>query len=103
MYSAVIIQKCELKPTDHILEIGCGWGGFAVRAVKASGCKLTGITIRCGTCFVNVLYYPFQTGNGCVRIILQAEMTRCWVRQGVGDAHCLKSTFVDGILLYLLP
>uniref|UniRef100_A0A7S0TSE4 Amine oxidase domain-containing protein n=2 Tax=Hemiselmis andersenii TaxID=464988 RepID=A0A7S0TSE4_HEMAN len=41
----LIIQKCELKPTDRLLEIGCGWGGFAVRAAKASGCHVTGITI----------------------------------------------------------
>ena len=28
-----------------ILEIGCGWGGFAMEAVSRTGCRVTGITI----------------------------------------------------------
>ena len=36
-----------LQPTskDHILEIGCGWGGFAMHAAEKSGCKVTGVTL----------------------------------------------------------
>jgi cyclopropane-fatty-acyl-phospholipid synthase len=30
---------------DHVLEIGCGWGGFAEFAAKEIGCKVTGLTI----------------------------------------------------------
>ncbi len=30
---------------DHLLEIGCGWGGFALHAAKQAGCKVTGITL----------------------------------------------------------
>jgi len=30
---------------DHVLEIGCGWGGFAVYAAKTYDCRVTGITI----------------------------------------------------------
>ncbi len=30
---------------DHVLEIGCGWGGFAEFAAKDIGCKVTGLTI----------------------------------------------------------
>jgi cyclopropane-fatty-acyl-phospholipid synthase len=33
------------KPGDHILEIGCGWGGFAEFAAKEMGCKVTCLTI----------------------------------------------------------
>jgi cyclopropane-fatty-acyl-phospholipid synthase len=40
-----IIQKAQIKATDHVLEIGCGWCGFAVEAVKQTQCRLTGITI----------------------------------------------------------
>jgi len=29
----------------HLLEIGCGWGGFAVFAVQQTGCRVTGITL----------------------------------------------------------
>ena len=34
-----------LKPGDHVLEIGCGWGGFAEHAAKARGARVTGLTI----------------------------------------------------------
>ena len=34
-----------LKPGDHVLEIGCGWGGFAIYAAKRLGCRVTGLTI----------------------------------------------------------
>jgi cyclopropane-fatty-acyl-phospholipid synthase len=40
-----LCQKLQLKPTDHVLEIGCGWGGFAVHAAKHYGCRITGVTI----------------------------------------------------------
>ncbi len=40
-----IIEKAEIKPTDHVLEIGSGWGGFAIAAVKATGCRVTTITL----------------------------------------------------------
>jgi cyclopropane-fatty-acyl-phospholipid synthase len=40
-----IIDKAQLTRDDHVLEIGCGWGGFAVEAVKTIGCSWTGITI----------------------------------------------------------
>ncbi len=29
-----LIAKADIKPTDHVLEIGCGWGGFGIRAVQ---------------------------------------------------------------------
>ena len=40
-----LCRKLKLKPTDHVLEIGCGWGGFAVHAARNYGCKITGVTI----------------------------------------------------------
>jgi cyclopropane-fatty-acyl-phospholipid synthase len=35
----------DLKPGDHVLEIGCGWGGFAEFAAREFGVRVTGITI----------------------------------------------------------
>ena len=40
-----ICRKLNLQPSDHLLEIGCGWGGFATYAAKRYGCRITGITI----------------------------------------------------------
>jgi cyclopropane-fatty-acyl-phospholipid synthase len=40
-----IINMAGIGPGDHVLEIGCGWGGFALEAVRRTGCRLTGITI----------------------------------------------------------
>ncbi len=40
-----ICQKLELSPKDHVLEIGTGWGGFALYAAKNYGCRITTTTI----------------------------------------------------------
>ena len=40
-----ICRKLELKPTDHVVEIGAGWGGFAIHAVNNYGCRVTTTTI----------------------------------------------------------
>ncbi len=40
-----ICQRLGLGPGDHVLEIGCGWGGFAIHAAQTRGCRVTGITI----------------------------------------------------------
>ncbi len=40
-----LCQQLKLKPSDHLLEIGSGWGGFSVFAAKNYGCKITTITI----------------------------------------------------------
>lgn len=40
-----LAQHLELKPGDHVLEIGCGWGGFAEVAASEFGARVTGVTI----------------------------------------------------------
>ena len=40
-----ICQKLDLKPDDHLIEIGTGWGGMALYAAKNYGCKVTTTTI----------------------------------------------------------
>ncbi len=41
----VICDKLKLCPNDHVIEIGSGWGGFAIYAAKNYGCKITTTTI----------------------------------------------------------
>lgn len=40
-----ICRKLRLKPTDRVIEIGTGWGGFALHAAKHYGCHVTTTTI----------------------------------------------------------
>ncbi|KAG8931731.1 hypothetical protein FRC02_002283 [Tulasnella sp. 418] len=50
----VVCEKLDLKPTDRLLDIGCGWGTLAAFAAKNYGCDVTGITLgRNQTAFGN--------------------------------------------------
>jgi len=40
-----ICRKLQLSPRDHLLEIGTGWGGFAIHAASRHGCRVTTTTI----------------------------------------------------------
>ncbi len=40
-----IVDQADIRPDHHLLEIGCGWGGFAVFAARQTGCRVTGITV----------------------------------------------------------
>ena len=40
-----VLAKAEIDGSDHVLEIGCGWGSFAIEAVRETGCRVTGITL----------------------------------------------------------
>ena len=40
-----ICDKLDLGPSDHVLEIGTGWGGFAIHAAATRGCRVTTTTL----------------------------------------------------------
>lgn len=40
-----LCQKLKLKSTDQVLEIGSGWGGFAIYAAKNYNCRVTTVTV----------------------------------------------------------
>jgi cyclopropane-fatty-acyl-phospholipid synthase len=40
-----LVDHMGAKPGDHVLEIGCGWAGFAEYAARERGLKVTGLTI----------------------------------------------------------
>ena len=42
---ASMVDRMGVKPGDHVLEIGCGWGGFAEYAAAERGLRVTGLTI----------------------------------------------------------
>ncbi|CAG8954678.1 hypothetical protein HYFRA_00004600 [Hymenoscyphus fraxineus] len=39
------IDGAKIKPSDHVLEIGTGWGSFAIEAVRTTGCRVTSLTL----------------------------------------------------------
>ena len=41
----LVCDKLELGPDDHVLEIGCGWGSFALTAAGEYGARVTGLTL----------------------------------------------------------
>ncbi len=41
----LICRKLQLKKTDRVLDIGCGWGGLARYAAEKYGCSVVGITL----------------------------------------------------------
>lgn len=42
---ASMVDRMQVSPGEHVLEIGCGWGGFAEYAAGERGLKVTGLTI----------------------------------------------------------
>ncbi|XP_059445220.1 uncharacterized protein LOC132177032 isoform X2 [Corylus avellana] len=42
---SLLIEKARIDEKHEVLEIGCGWGIFAIQVVKQTGCKYTGITL----------------------------------------------------------
>ncbi len=40
-----LLDCLDVREGQHVLEIGCGWGGFAEHAARTRGCRVTGITI----------------------------------------------------------
>jgi cyclopropane-fatty-acyl-phospholipid synthase len=42
---ARIIRELNITAEDHVLEIGCGWGGFMEQAIRTTQCRVTGLTL----------------------------------------------------------
>ena len=42
---SMMVEKARIGPDDHVLEVGSGWGSFAIEAVRATGCRVTGLTL----------------------------------------------------------
>ena len=40
-----LCEQLQLTADDHLLEIGCGWGGMAIHAARTRGCRVTAITV----------------------------------------------------------
>jgi cyclopropane-fatty-acyl-phospholipid synthase len=85
----LICRKLKLTPQDHLLEIGTGWGGFALYAAGQYGCKVTTTTISrqqyefaadrferngLGREQINLLYEDYRNLKGSFDKIVSIEM-----------------------------
>jgi cyclopropane-fatty-acyl-phospholipid synthase len=79
-----LCTRLDLGPRDHVLEIGCGWGGFAHHAAATRGCRVTGITIsheqavfareRCAGLPVEIREQDYRTVDGTFSKVVSIEM-----------------------------
>ncbi|MFT5498521.1 MAG: cyclopropane-fatty-acyl-phospholipid synthase [Kiritimatiellia bacterium] len=45
-----MIEKADIQAHHHVLEIGSGWGSFAIEAARSTGCRVTSITLSDEQC-----------------------------------------------------
>lgn len=66
-----LCKKLRLGPSDHLLEIGTGWGSLAIHAARTYGCRVTTTTISPAQ-YAEASRRVTAAGlDGCVRILLQ--------------------------------
>jgi cyclopropane-fatty-acyl-phospholipid synthase len=108
-------EKLELGPEDHVLEIGSGWGGFALHAASTRGCRVTTTTIsreqhehtlaqvrRAGLSErVTVLLEDYRDLRGSYDKLVSLEMIEAvgWRHLGEFFARCSNLLRPDGIML----
>jgi len=68
----LICQKLQIEPGDRVLEIGCGWGGFALHAARYYGAYVTAVTISPAQYqYVKEALAQAELTPGCVRLVLE--------------------------------
>jgi cyclopropane-fatty-acyl-phospholipid synthase len=64
----MICDKLDIKEGDNVLDIGCGWGGFAKYAAETRGCRVTGVSIS-----IEQIEYARQYTSGLPVEIIEAD------------------------------
>jgi cyclopropane-fatty-acyl-phospholipid synthase len=111
----LVCEKLSLGPRDHVLEIGTGWGGFAVHAAASRGCRITTTTIspaqyeharrrveRAGLQeLVTVVRRDYRDLSGRYDKLVSIEMVEAvgWRRFGTFFARCSDLLRPDGVML----
>ncbi len=111
----LVCQKLELSPRDHVLEIGTGWGSFALHAASTRGCRVTTTTIsseqyahalervrRAGLeGRVTVLLSDYRDLRGSYDKLVSIEMIEAvgWRHTGAFLGTCSRLLAPDGAML----
>jgi len=110
-----ICRKLDLKANDHVLEIGAGWGGFALHAAENYGCRVTTTTLspkqyafaknmiekRGMASRINILQEDYRNLKGSYDRIVSIEMIEA-VGYEYFDAYFEKCSALlksDGLML----
>jgi cyclopropane-fatty-acyl-phospholipid synthase len=112
---ARICQKLDLQPTDHVIEIGTGWGGFAIYAAQHYGCRVTTTTISQAQYQharqrisdagledrIEVIYSDYRELNGQYDKLVSIEMIEAIGHQNYDNyfARCSALLKPDGLML----
>ncbi len=110
-----ICKKLQLSPEDHVLEIGTGWGGFAVYAAENYGCRVTTTTISSEQYAyakervraagledrIRLLLEDYRDLDGAYDKIVSIEMVEAVGQEFLNDyfAQCSKLLKSDGMML----
>jgi cyclopropane-fatty-acyl-phospholipid synthase len=111
----LICDRLDLRPDDHLLEIGTGWGGLAIHAAQTRGCRVTTTTISreqrdyalarvhaaglAGR--VTVLLQDYRDLHGRFDKLVSVEMIEAvgWRNFGVFFRKCSELLTDDGAML----
>jgi cyclopropane-fatty-acyl-phospholipid synthase len=110
-----VCEKLDLRPEDHVLEIGSGWGAFALYAAATRGCRVTTTTIsleqhryaveevrRAGLDDrVEVLLEDYRDLRGTYDKLVSIEMIEAvgWQHFGTFFSRCSGLLAPDGVML----
>jgi cyclopropane-fatty-acyl-phospholipid synthase len=110
-----VCERLDLGPDDHVIEIGTGWGGFAVHAAGTRGCRVTTTTIsreqhdwatqavrRSGLeNLVTVLLEDYRDLTGTYDKLVSLEMIEAvgWRDFGTFFRQCSDLLAPDGLML----
>jgi cyclopropane-fatty-acyl-phospholipid synthase len=109
-----ICDKLAIGPDDHVLEIGCGWGSFAIHAAQERGARVTALTIsraqadlaraRVGAAgvgdLVEIAERDYRSVSGSYTKIVSIEMLEAVGERGLGTffAACDGLLAPDGLV-----
>ncbi len=111
----LVCRKLKLEPSDHLLEIGSGWGGMAIYAARHYGCRVTTTTISReqyqATCLkveqaslsdrVTVLFEDYRNLEGSFDKIVSIEMIEAVGHEFYDKYFSMCSSLLnsDGLML----